>query len=109
MEIQNINNGKNGGCSSISVLVSDTARTAYKTLKSMDLVIHTTTWWGEHPSMAYYADMPTQYLYSVDEFEKLMIEQNPTHCFIMEKSDWNVDWGLRILSENKKYYLGVTP
>ncbi len=96
-------------CSQISVLVSETTRSSYATLKSMDLVINTTTWWGDHPSMAYYADMPTHYYYSVSDFERLMIEQNPTSCFIMEKSDWNGDWGLRILSENKKYNLGVTP
>lgn len=97
------------GCSDISVLVSATTRTSYETLKSMDLVIHTTTWWGDHPSMAYYADMPTQYYYTVPEFERLMISENPTRCFIMETADWNEQWGLRVLSKNNKYYLGVMP
>lgn len=100
---------KKVGCTDISVLVSDTSRTAYKTLKSMDLVIHTTTWWGEHPSMAYYADVPTRYFYNVSEFEKQMAPSNVTSCFIMETADWNTDWGLRILSKNPKYFLGVMP
>ncbi|MCX6732918.1 MAG: glycosyltransferase family 39 protein, partial [Candidatus Roizmanbacteria bacterium] len=61
---------KKVGCTDIAVLVSSNTRTSYKTLKSMDLVIHTTTWWGDHPVMAYYADMPTKYYYTVEEFEK---------------------------------------
>lgn len=97
------------GCTDISVLVSDTTRTSYETLKSMDLVIHTTTWWGDHPSMAYYADMPTQYYYSIEEFEKLMVPNNPTSCYIAEQSDWDMQWGLRVLSKNSKYNLGVMP
>jgi hypothetical protein len=97
------------GCSDIAVLVSSTTRESYKTLKSMDLVIHTTTWWGDRPSMAYYADMPTTYLYTVSDFEKLMVPDQHTSCFIMETADWNEKLGLRILSKNDTYYLGVMP
>lgn len=97
------------GCSDVSVLVSETSRTAYATLKSMDLVIHTTTWWGDHPAMAYYAAIPTQYYYTVGAFEKLFISGKPTSCFIMESADWNENWGMRVLSKNAKYYLGVMP
>jgi len=98
---------KKVGCTDISVLVSQTSRTAYKTLESMDLVIHTTTWWGEHPSMAYYADAPTHYFYSVSEFEKQMVPGKVTSCFIMETADWNDNWNLRLLSKNTKYLLAV--
>lgn len=97
------------GCSEVSILVSETSRTAYETLSSMDLVIHTTTWWGEHPAMAYYADIPTQYYYSVTAFEKRFASGKPTSCFIMESADWNEGWGMRVLSKNAKYYLGVMP
>lgn len=97
------------GCSEVSILVSETSRTAYETLSSMDLVIHTTTWWGEHPAMAYYADIPTQYYYSVTAFEKRFESGKPTSCFIMESADWNESWGMRVLSKNAKYYLGVMP
>lgn len=97
------------GCTQINVLVNDSTRTSYATLKSMNLVIHTTTWWGNHPSMAYYADMPTEYYYSVDEFKKQMLPDNPTHCFIAELPDWKDELGLRILSKNPTFYLGVMP
>lgn len=100
---------KKVGCTDIAVLVSSNTRTSYETLKSMDLVIHTTTWWGDHPVMAYYADIPTQYYYTVSEFEKQILPDNPSHCLIAELADWNEVWGLRLLSKNSKYFLGVTP
>jgi 4-amino-4-deoxy-L-arabinose transferase-like glycosyltransferase len=100
---------KKVGCTDIAVLVSESTRTSYKTLKSMDLVIHTTTWWGDHPVMAYYADMPTVYYYTVPEFEKQILPDSPSHCLIMEVADWNPHWGLRMLSKNAKFYLAVTP
>lgn len=100
---------KKVGCTDISVLVSANTRSSYETLQSMDLVIHTTTWWGDHPAMAYYADMPTQYYYSIPAFEKQMLPNNPTRCFIMENADMQERWGLRILSKNAKYHLAVTP
>jgi len=100
---------KTVGCTDVSVLVSETTRTSYKTLKSMDLVIHTTTWWGDHPSIAYYADMPTQYYYTIPEFEGSLTKAGVTSCFITEIGDWNLKWELRLLSKNSKYYLGVRP
>ncbi|MCX6731231.1 MAG: hypothetical protein NTZ55_05265 [Candidatus Roizmanbacteria bacterium] len=100
---------KKVGCTDVAILVSSNTRTSYKTLKSMDLVIHTTTWWGDHPVMAYYADMPTQYYYTVEEFEKQILPESHSHCLITETADWNGNWGLRILSKNNKFYLGVKP
>jgi hypothetical protein len=98
---------KQVGCNSLSVLVSANTRTSYATLKSMNLVIHTTTWWGDHPSMAYYAAVPTEYIYTVDSFEKQMETNDPFHCFISETADTQMKWALRILSKNEKYVLGV--
>ncbi|MFH0772922.1 MAG: glycosyltransferase family 39 protein [bacterium] len=98
---------KKNDCKDLVILVSENTRTSYATLLSMDLVIHTTTWWGDHPSMAYYADMPTHYYYSVDEFEKQILPGSPTRCFITEIADWNEQWRLRVLSKNEKFVLGV--
>lgn len=98
---------KKAKCKSLHVLVSENTRTSYKTLKSMDLVIHTTTWWGNHPSMAYYADIPTHYYYTGDEFEKKILPHNSENCFTAERGDWEEKWGLRIFSKNAKFYLGV--
>jgi 4-amino-4-deoxy-L-arabinose transferase-like glycosyltransferase len=97
-------------CGEVAVLVSKTTRESYATLKSMDLVIHTTTWWGDHPSMAYYANMPTTYYYSVPEFEKEIANgKTNNRCFISETADWSLKWGLQVVAKNSKYYLGKKP
>ena len=98
---------KKAGCKNLSILVSENTRTSYTTLKSMDLVIHTTTWWGDHPSMAYYSEAKTTPSYTVEEFQSL-IRSAPFHyCFIAEKADWKDEFGLRVLSKNEKFILGV--
>jgi 4-amino-4-deoxy-L-arabinose transferase-like glycosyltransferase len=100
---------QNAGCKSLFVLVNDSTRSSYKTLKSMDLVIHTTTWWGNHPSMAYYSNAKTTYLYTSDEFRVSMEGADPASCFAAERADWDTTFGLRILSKNETFILGVKP
>ena len=65
---------------------SDT-RTSYQTLKSMDLVISTTTWWGNHPSIAYYADINTTYLYDVKEAIDALSKLKNNNCMLIERND----------------------
>ena len=99
---------KSVGCKSLTVLVNESTRSSYKTLKSMDLVIHTTTWWGNHPSMAYYSNAKTTYIYTVDEFRNSMNNGIAIDtCFTAEKADWDNAFGLRILSKNETFILGV--
>ena len=95
------------GCTKLFILVSKDTRTSYTTLASMDLVIHTTTWWGDHPSMAYYADAKTQYIYSTNEMENLITLAQPKTCFIETQGDWNGNPQLRVLAKNKGYVLGA--
>jgi len=95
------------GCTSLSVLVNDSSRTSYATLKSMDLVINTTTWWGNHPSMAYYSGVHTTYHYTVAEFEKLIKNSSSKACFTAEKEDWNSKWNAKEVSKNDKFVLGI--
>lgn len=98
---------KKNRCSRLFVLVGQDTRTSYKTLKSMDLVISTTTWWGNHPSIAYYADVNTTYLYSTNEALFRLKTLSKYECMIWEKNDEkfiNEKTAYQI-SENKTYLL----
>lgn len=75
------------GCAGLKVLVGNDTRTSYATLKSMDLVISTTKWWGNHPSIAYYADTPTTYLYEIGEARSYAAAAPANGCLVMEKND----------------------
>lgn len=94
-------------CETLFVLVNESTRSSYATLKSMDLVIHTTTWWGNHPSMAYYSKSKTSFIYTPAEFKQHIDSSQPKTCFAFEKEDWNIKWGLRIFSKNKTFILGI--
>ena len=76
---------KKNNCSKLYVLVGSDTRSSYKTLKSMDLVISTTTWWGNHPSIAYYADINTTYLYDVKQAINKLKQLKDNNCAIIEK------------------------
>ncbi len=98
---------KTVGCTSLDVLVDKTTRESYATLKSMDLVINTTTWWGNHPSIAYYADIPTQYAYTTDELIRRM-NSRPQNSCLMVMANEEIDVSpYRILSKKGEYELRV--
>ena len=94
-------------CKDLVVLVNDSTRSSYATLKSMDLTINTTTWWGNHPSMVYYSKSKVTYDYTIQEFINDMVNQKPHICFTAEKEDWDNAWQLRVISKNDLFILGV--
>ncbi|PIY68540.1 hypothetical protein COY90_05425 [Candidatus Roizmanbacteria bacterium CG_4_10_14_0_8_um_filter_39_9] len=100
---------KKNGCRGLFVLVGDSTRTSYATLKSMNLVITTTTWWGNHPSMAYYADMRTVYSYSIPNFIDKLNNLKRSECLVFEKNDRNhipnVSLVRDTFADNKTYVL----
>ena len=98
---------KKAGCKDFIVLVNKDTRTSYATLKSMDLVIHTTQWWGNHPSMAYYSEAKTLFIYSLQQFRDTARLAVPQVCFAAEKEDLINLLGLSIISKNKTFVLGV--
>jgi len=98
---------KTVGCVHLDVLVNPTTRESYATLKSMDLVIRTTTWWGDHPSIAYYADMPTEYAYTTEELITRFTDRPQNSCFMLMTND-DVDVSsFRVLSKKGSYELRV--
>ena len=57
-------------CKSLAVLVSENTRNTYKMLDELGLVIATTDWWGDHPSMVYYFEKPIGFFYATNSFQK---------------------------------------
>ncbi len=104
---------KKHDCSSLKVLVSRDTRTSYATLKSMDLVISTTTWWGNHPSIAYYSDTDTTYLYEENAAKDTFRNPDRGECLIIGSEDGSVlppEKGMRkVPSENRTYLLYQAP
>jgi len=71
-------------CDNLAVLVPDYTRETYWTLKKMNLIIESTSWWGEHPSMVYYFGKPLRFYYSVNDFKKV---QDQADCFVINSPD----------------------
>ncbi len=94
-------------CKLLIVLVNESTRSSYATLKSVDLVIHTTTWWGNHPSMAYYSDAKTSFDYMTSQFKDDINKLPVKTCFISENQDWMSGWQLKEVASNKTFTLGI--
>jgi len=101
-------NAKVNKCEKLFVLVGDNTRTSYATLKSMNLVISTTTWWGNHPSIAYYSQAKTTFIYNTKQAIDKYINLNNKSCLIIEKNDLSLFPPIskaRIVSTNNKTYI----
>jgi len=73
-------------CNNLVMLMNPTEREKIATLRSMDLTITTTTWWGEHPSMVYYFEKPIHFVYTLDEFGA-RIKDTKNMCFTFSEQD----------------------
>lgn len=73
-------------CQSLDLLINKTSRKDFTTLDKLGLLITTTKWWGEHPSMVYYFGKKINFYYEVEKFNKSF--QN-TGCFVIDKNDTN--------------------
>ncbi|PIZ62921.1 hypothetical protein COY16_03185 [Candidatus Roizmanbacteria bacterium CG_4_10_14_0_2_um_filter_39_13] len=77
----------NSYCDELNVVVEPEGREAYQTLKSMDLLITTSRWWGNHPSMIYYFNGDLHFVYTLEELhEKKDIASGRT-CFVVHRND----------------------
>lgn len=74
----------NINCNNLLVLVPENTRNTYQTLKKLNLVINSTNWWGEHPSMVYYFKKPLLFSYSAERFRK---ELSNFQCSIIDIKD----------------------
>ena len=102
---------KKNRCDGLYVLVDSSTRSSYATLKSMDLVVSTTTWWGNHPSIAYYADTTTSNIYDLNEAKQKFDNLLTNACMIVVKDDVPLllpsKQIVRQISDNKTYALFI--
>ncbi len=74
-------------CSSLTMLMEPTERKKIADLRSMDLTITTTTWWGQHPSMVYYFGKKINFVYTLDEFRSALDDRVAGSCITITKED----------------------
>ncbi|PIU36849.1 hypothetical protein COT02_03855 [Candidatus Roizmanbacteria bacterium CG07_land_8_20_14_0_80_34_15] len=89
-------------CQSLNVLINKTSRNDFGTLDKLGLLITTTKWWGEHPSMVYYFGKKIKFYYQVESFNNSF---KNTGCFVIDKNDENYS-GIRSMKYGD-YYLIV--
>ena len=78
----------NSFCDELNVVVEPEGREAYQTLKSMDLLITTSRWWGNHPSMIYYFNGDLHFLYTLEELQEKSDNMTTGQtCFVVHKND----------------------
>jgi len=73
-------------CQSLNLLINKTSRESFATLDKLGLLITTTKWWGDHPSMVYYFGKKINFYYDTKNFSKSF--QN-NGCFVIDKGDIN--------------------
>jgi len=80
----------NSFCDELNVVVEPEGRETYQTLKSMNLLITTSRWWGNHPSMIYYFNGDLHFLYTLEELQdKNNNMTTEKTCFVIHKNDTN--------------------
>lgn len=71
-------------CQSLDILINKTNRKDFATLDKLGLLITTTKWWGEHPSMVYYFGKKINFYYETEKFDKSFQNKG---CFVIDKGD----------------------
>jgi hypothetical protein len=74
-------------CDILSVVVEPDTRTTFATLTDLNLLITTSTWWGNHPSMVYYFEKKINYIYSLENIDKKMMAIPKGSCLSLNKND----------------------
>lgn len=74
-------------CSDASILVDQNSRNSFSTLKNMNLLIGTSDWWGNHPSLVYYSDKKIKFIYTIKKFDFLFQNANNRQCFVIDMKE----------------------
>ena len=90
-------------CDELNVVIEPEGRVAYQTLKNMDLLISTSRWWGNHPSMVYYFHKKLNFIYSLENLTSKLNQAKPNNCYSINKNDPE---GILIINQysNTVYY-----
>lgn len=71
-------------CQTLNLLINKTSRESFATLDKLGLLITTTKWWGDHPSMIYYFGKKIYFYYDTETFNKSLQSNG---CFVIDKGD----------------------
>lgn len=71
-------------CQSLNILINKTTRESFTTLDGLGLLITTTKWWGDHPSMVYYFGKKINFYYEVKDFDAGFGKPG---CFVVDRGD----------------------
>lgn len=77
-------------CTSLTVIVESDTRTTFSTLRDMNLLITTSTWWGNHPSMVYYFEKKIDYVYFLDNIDGKLKSIPKGSCVSLHKNDTSI-------------------
>ncbi len=74
-------------CDDLTVLVDKDTRTTHDTLARMNLLIHTSEWWGNHPAIVYYSDKKVNFVYRVTIMQNRLDNAASNNCFLIYNTD----------------------
>ena len=89
-------------CQSLDLLINKTSRESFATLDKLGLLITTTKWWGNHPSMVYYFEKKINFYYYTKSFHKSFKNSG---CFVIDKEDMNYLYKSNNVKQFGDYYL----
>jgi hypothetical protein len=74
-------------CETLYMMIEPEGRIASETLESMDLLITTSKWWGNHPSMVYYFDGNLSFIYTFEELNDINATSESGSCIAVHQND----------------------
>ncbi len=75
-------------CDQLNILVDPKTRMDFETLDNLGLLITTTKWWGNHPSVLYYFGKKTNIIFDKNEFIKNLSNKS---CIAIDRADSDID------------------
>jgi 4-amino-4-deoxy-L-arabinose transferase-like glycosyltransferase len=91
-------------CRNLNFLINKTSRESFDTLDKLGLLITTTKWWGDHPSMVYYFSKKINFYYDTVNFDKSFMSNG---CFVIDKEDSNYLNAVKRIKQFGNYYLVI--
>lgn len=85
-------------CQSLELLINKTSRESFATLDKLGLLITTTKWWGDHPSMVFYFGKKINFYYDTESFNKNFKNKG---CFVIDKND--ASYLNNLIGKSKQY------
>lgn len=74
-------------CETLYMMIEPEGRVASQTLERMDLLITTSKWWGNHPSMVYYFEGDLSFIYTLEELDTINTSAINRSCIAIHQND----------------------